>query len=271
MRARFVHREARMGARAMWKAELSLDGVTVPVKWYAAANERRVSFRMLDRKTEQPVEQRMLDAESEDEVSREAVRRGFEVEPGTFVLLTDEELESLAPKPSREVELVAFLSNDAIQPARYDRPYWLAPDGDDDAYFALAQAIAEREVVGVIRWTMRNRRYVGALRAEGPYLMVSTLRHLGEVLPVESLDAPSVEMDPREQKLADQLVEALADDFDPTAFREEYSERVRALIEAKAAGEAVAKRRPKAKKETSDLEESLRASVKALEKEKRVA
>lgn len=260
-----------MTARAMWKGVISFGGHEVPVKWYAAAQDHGIGFRMLDEKSKRPITQKMVDPTSGDPVPSESIRRGYEIEPDTYVLLTKEELSEIDPEKSREIDVLAFVEPDALTSPWYDRPYWLAPDGDDDAYYALARALQEQNKVGIARWTMRKRRYVGAIRAEGPYLMVSTLRHRGEVVPIEAVEAPTVKVDPKEAKLAAQLVDALADELDLSEYRDEYRDRVAQLIEDKAKGKKVPKKKPRRKKETVSLEDSLKKSIEAAKKEKKVA
>ena len=261
-----------MTARAMWKGVITFGSHEVPVKWYAAAQDHGIPFRMLDEKTKKPITQKMIDPTSGDPVPPEAVRRGFEIEPDVYVLLTKEELSELDPPSERAVDVVAFVAPDALTSPWYDRPYWLAPDGDDDAYYALARALREQDAVGIARWTMRKRSYVGALRAEGPYLMMSTLRHEGEVVPVEALEAPTVKIDEKEANLATQLVDALAGDFEPGEYRDEYRDRVAELLEDKAKGKKVAAaKKPRRKKETVSLASSLKKSIEAAKKEKKVA
>jgi DNA end-binding protein Ku len=249
----------------MWKSELSFGDFDVPVRWYAAVEDRGVHFRLLDSETMRPVTQRMVDPTSGEPVPKEQLRRGYETDRGRFVLLSDEELAALDPEPSRRVEVMVFVEPERLGAALYDRPYWLAPDGDPSAYFALAEALRREHAVGLARWTMRKRRYVGVLRAEGPYLMMSTLRHRGEVVPIEAVEAPSASVDDREAALARQLVSALEADFDPGAFHEEYRERLARLLEDKARGqEAPPTERPKRKHETTALEDSLRQSLEQL-------
>ena len=129
-----------MTARAIWKGELKLDSTKVPVKLYSAVNDQTVRFHILDQKSKTRVKQHMVEPGGK-EVTNEEVRKGFEVETGTFVILEKEELEKLAPEESREIEITQFVPPEEIPPEYYDRPYYLGPDGDQAAYFALAEAL----------------------------------------------------------------------------------------------------------------------------------
>lgn len=257
-----------MAARAMWKGVLRLDGAEVPVKLYSAIEPRAVQFRLLNRQDREPLKQHMVDPSSEEPVEYEDTRRGFPTDDGRVVILDPEELAELEPEPSRDIDLTRFVPMGAIDARWYDRPYWLGPDGDADAYFALAQAVADSGRAGVARWVMRKKEYIGALVAEDGYLMLVTLRHAGEVVSADELTAPTGrKLDARELKMAEQLVDALAGEFEPEQYHDEYRERVQELIEAKAKGKKLPKKRAKKKAAADEsLAEILEKSLKATRK-----
>lgn len=252
-----------MAARAMWKATIVAGDLTVPVKLYAAVQDRSVHFRLLHEQDMAPVVQKMVDPRTNKPVDDGDVRKGFEVEPGVFVLLTEEDEEALAPPDSREIVIEQVLPRLSVDDRWYDRPYFLGPDGDAGTYFALTEALGGPDQIGVARWTMRKQRYAGALHAADGYLMLETLRHEGEVLQVEPLKTPQDRVpDPRELALAEQLVSALRDDFDPDVFRDEYREKLLELIELKGSGKIVKMPRQRKPKPEHSLLESLEASLK---------
>ena len=251
-----------MAARAIWKARLALGEADVPVKLYSAVEARGVHFRLLDPKTLTPVSQRMVDPASGREVETGRVERGYEVQSGLLVKLDDDELAALEPEPSREIELLAFVPDAAVDHRWYDRPYYLGPDGDDEAYFALAGALTKEGRSGIARWTMRGKRYVGALRAEGPYLVLITLRHAGEVVDASALPRPQASAPTKaEAKMAEQLVEMLRGPFEPERYRDEYRDRVLELVEAKRAGKVVPMKRARPKRSDESLEKLLERSL----------
>ena len=127
-----------MAARAIWKGELKLNSTKVPVKLYAAVKDQTVRFHILDEKSKTRVKQHMVEPDKGKEVSNEEIQKGFEVEPGTFVILDEEELEKLEPESSREIEITQFVPPKAIPPEFYDRPYYLGPDGDQTWVLAFA-------------------------------------------------------------------------------------------------------------------------------------
>jgi DNA end-binding protein Ku len=253
-----------MAARAMWKADLALGELKVPVKLYAAVHDAKVHFRLLHAADHAPVKQQMVDPQTEHPVPTEQTKKAVALERGVYVMLSEEEQVALTPKPSRLISVEQVVAADVVDERWFDRPYYLGPDGDDEGYFALAEALKKRGAVGIARWVLRNKSYVGALHASGGYLLLETLRRAQEIVEVGAIaPAASRAPDKREIALAEQLIGALEDRFDPSEFRDEYQEQLKGLLAAKAAGKVV--RFPKAPKRerTDSLIASLQASLKA--------
>lgn len=258
-----------MIARAIWKGELKLDSTRVPVKLYSAVKDQTVRFHILDQKSKTRVKQHMVEPGSGKEVATEEIQKGFEVEPGTFVILEREELEKLEPEESREIELTQFVPPEEIPPEYYDRPYYLGPDGDQAAYFALAAALKNKEKEGVARWVMRKKPYVGALRAEDDHLLLFTLRNAEEVLSAKDLPHPGGRApDKKELTMAKQLVEMLKGEFDPKEYQDHYRERVMEFVAKKAKGHKPRLHLVKTKRKTTSLDKVLLKSIEALKKKK---
>ncbi|MBL8211570.1 MAG: Ku protein [Bryobacterales bacterium] len=254
-----------MAARAMWKGVLQIEGESLPVKLYSAVQDRTVHFNIVDDRSMQRVKQQMVNPENDKPVEPAAIRKGYEAGPGEYVLLNEEELASLIPPASRDIEIVQFVKPATLAPQWFNRPYYLGPDDNSSDYFALAKAMAEEEVDAFARWVMRNKRYQGILHAEGDYLMLITVRHAEEVLGAKEL-APGAEtraLDKREVSMARQLVEALQGEFDPLQFNDAYRQRVQELVEAKAAGEKPRLAKMPKKKTVESLADALEASLRA--------
>lgn len=261
-----------MAARAIWKGILKIGSAKVPVKLYSAVTDRTVRFHVLDDSSKMRIKQHMVDPESGDEVATEEIQKGYELEPGRFVILTEEDLKSIEPEPSREIEVGEFVPPAQISQQWYQRPYYLGPDGDQKAYFALAEALLKRELEGVARWVMRNKAYVGVLRAEGDYLMLITLRNAAEVISARELTKPSGPAPTaKELSMAKHLVSLMEGEFNPAEFKDEYRERVMEFIEKKAKGHAPRLRAVKTKRKAGSLDSVLKKSLEALKKEKRAA
>ena len=256
-----------MGARAMWKAALRIDELAVPVKLYAGVEERGVHFRLLEARTRVPVQQRMIDPRTGNEVAAAEIRRGIAVEPGVLVMLDDAEIEAAVPNPSREIEVTRFVPPQAIDAAFYARPYFLGPDGSGEAYGALAQALASSGLRGIARWTMRGKRYFGALVAQPSRLALIALRSADSVVSADALTVPeSKVVSAAERKLAEQLIGALDGPFEPEALRDEHRARVLAWIDARARGRRLRLVDEAVPRPSTDLKRALERSIAHLEK-----
>ena len=253
-----------MAARAIWKGSIRLGRTQLPVKLYSAVEDSTVHFHLLEKRTHSRVKQHMVNPESGKEVRNDEVRKGYEVEPGTFVIVEDEDLQKLEPEPSTDIEVTAFLPEGRIGYQYYDRPYYLGPDGDAKTYFALAQALEHKEREGLARWVMRKKEYTGALRSFDGYLLLITLRHAEEVLTAKEIGSPPGKApDAREIRMAEQLVSVLEGEFHAEDYSDEYRDRVLKHIEAKAKGRKPKLERIPQRRETTSLVDALAESLKS--------
>lgn len=261
-----------MTARAIWKGELKIGTSKVPVKLYSGVSDRTVRFHILDDRKKERVKQHMVNPDTGEEVAAEQIQKGYEIEPGRFVIVTEEDLKTLEPKPSRDIEIPEFVPAEAISQQWYERPYYLAPDGDQKAYFALVEALGKRNVEGVAHWVMRNKAYVGALRSEGDYLMLLTLRNAQEVISARDLPKPSGRAPTaKELAMAKQLISLLEGEFNAADYKDEYRDRVMKFIESKAKGKKPRLKAVKTKRKAGSLDSVLAKSIQSLRKEKRAA
>jgi DNA end-binding protein Ku len=261
-----------MAARAIWKGQLKIGTTKVPVKLYSAVQDHTVRFNILDDRSKMRVKQHMIDPDSGEEVPTEEIRKGYEIEPGRFVILTAEDLEALQPPPSRDIEIEEFVDQDKISQQWFERPYYLGPDDGDKEYFALAEALQKQEKEGIAHWVMRNKYYSGVLRSIDDYLYLFTLRDAKEVISANELAKPTgAAPTQKEITMAKQLVEMLRGEFNASDYKDEYRERVEKFIEQKARGRAPRLQAVKTKRKTDVLGSALEKSIAALKKGKRAA
>jgi DNA end-binding protein Ku len=253
-----------MAARAIWKGVVHFEGVRVPVKLYSAVEDRNVRFKLLERKSKAPIAQQLVHPETDAVVPYEATRRGFVTEGDELVVLGPDDLARLEPQPSRDILVRQFVPPAAIDHRWYDRPYYLGPDGDHAGYVALARALDETGLEGVAQWTMRKKAYVGALRVYRGYPVLVTLRNVEEVVPLEGVERPPDKpLDDRQLAMARQLLGMLEAPFEPEEYRDQYRDRVLALIESKRQGEEPPAPKPAKKRRAFDLDRALERSLQA--------
>jgi DNA end-binding protein Ku len=203
--------------------------------------------------------------ESPREVAFEDVVRGFEVDPGRFVPVTEEELAELAPEPSRSIDIEDFVRLEEIDPVYFERSYHVVPDrGGETTYRLLVRAMEEAGRVAIGRFVLRTREHLAAVRPSDGSLMLETLFRADEVRPASELYRLRGE-DPsdRETQLAMRLIEALTVDWDPERYPDTYRERVLEFIQGKAGPrpEVVEPAAGEAQPAVFDLMEALKRSV----------
>lgn len=255
-----------MSARAIWKGVLELKEERVPVKLYSAVENRSVSFRLLDRESRSPVRQVLIEPESGEEVQHADSARGF-VSGDQVVVLGEDDLESLEPESSRSMKLEAFVPETSLDHRWYDRPYFVGPDEDLQLWSALVAALGRTGRVGLTRWVMRRKEYIGALRLHRGYPVLVTLRHEDEVLPLDAGDLrDDSQLKPKELAMAQQLISMLSEDFRPETYPDEYRESVLELIEQKRKGQKVRPKKARERAPQADLSSALAASLEQGEK-----
>jgi DNA end-binding protein Ku len=256
--------------RAIWTGAISFGLVNVPVKLYSATSPKTVRFHQLSSKTGARIRQKRVDPSTDEEVPYEEIVKGYEITPDRYVLIEPEELESLDPKATKTIDVEDFVDLSEIDPIYYDHSYYLAPStGGAKAYRLLLDAMRDTGKVGIGLVVLRSKQQLCALRPNGDVLTLSTMLFGDEVLAPDRLDEldsiDEAEATPRELKMAEQLIESLSTEFDPSKYHDEYRERVLELIERKAAGEEIAVQPQAEEPEAApDLMAALEASLAAL-------
>jgi DNA end-binding protein Ku len=258
-------------ARAIWSGAISFGLVNVPVKLYSATSPKSVRFHQLSAKTGARIKQKRVDASTGEEVAYEDLVKGYELAPDRYVVIEPEELEALDPKATHTIDIEEFVDLVEIDPIYYDNSYFIAPStGGAKPYRLLLEAMRESGRVGIGRVVLRSKQQLCALRPTGDVLTLSTMLFGDEVLHSDNLDEldaiRDTETSERELAMAEQLIESLSGEFDPTRYRDEYRDQVLALIERKASGEEIAPA-PAAQPATAaapDLMAALEASLAAV-------
>jgi DNA end-binding protein Ku len=259
-------------ARSIWSGAISFGLVNVPVKLFSAVSPKTVRFHQLNGETGNRIAQKRVDRETGEEVPYENLVKGYELTRDRYVVLSPDELEALDPEKTRSIDIEDFVDESEIDPLFYDHPYYLVPDkGAAKAYGLLLSAMEEAGKVAIARVVLRSKEQLVAIRPhrDGNLLMMETMIFADEVVPPEELDGLPDKQDlkasARELKMAQQLIESLASEFEPERYHDEYREKVLELIEAKAQGEeiAVQPEAPKAER-VPDLMAALEASLAAV-------
>jgi DNA end-binding protein Ku len=250
---------------AIWSGNIGFGLVNVPVKVLSATKRRDVRFNQLEEGTNARIRYRKVSDATGDEVPQERIVKGYEVSPGQYVVVGDDDLKALAPKASRTIQIEDFVELDDIDPIFFENPYYLSPDPDAaKAYRLLVEAMTQLRKVAIGRVVMRSKESLVAIRPLDGILCLETMRYADEINPADDVlpDTEVPEPSERELEIAKQLVETLSSDFDPTKYEDEYREQLLSLIETKAAGkEVVAEPMVEDKGKVVDLMAALEASL----------
>jgi DNA end-binding protein Ku len=256
--------------RSMWSGAISFGLVNVPVKLYSAVSRKTVRFNQLNAKTGHRIAQKRVDSVTNEDVPFEDIVKGYELTKERYVVITPEELDALDPEKTRTIDIEDFVDLADIDPIFYDHPYYLVPDkGAAKAYGLLLQAMEESEKVAIARVVIRSKEQLVAIRPANELLMMETMIFHDEVVPhddIEDLpDSKDLKVSDREVKMAQQLIDSLSSEFDPSQYRDEYRDKVLELIERKASGEEIAvQAEAPAPAKVPDLMAALEASLAAV-------
>ncbi len=228
---------------AIWTGSISFGLVTVPVRMISATRSLDVRFHQLEEGTGARIRYRRVSEQSGEEVPNERIAKGYEVEPGRYVVVEGEELASLKPKASRQIEIEDFVDLSDIDPVYFEQPYYLIPDKDAaKSYRLLVDVMEELGKVAIGRFVLRSKEALVAIRPVDGALVLETMRFADEVLAPDReapLAEPSSAPTEREKEMAKQLVNSLTAEFDPDKYHDEYREELLALIDKKASGEEI--------------------------------
>jgi DNA end-binding protein Ku len=254
-------------ARPVWSGTISFGLVNVPVKAYTAVRDHDVHFHQLDKKSGSRIRYKKVSEKSGREVDADQIEMGFEVADGRYVTFDKKELDDLRPKSTKAIEVTDFVALEDIDPIYYERTYWLAPDGDAAAraYQLLLTAMEDRDRASIGTVAMRNKQYLAAIRPLDGVLAMSTMRFADEVVPrkdIEELPSRRSKPAPKELKMALQLLDSLATDWDPKQYKDTYVDELRDRIDAKDTGEDVVAEEPEERRaDVIDLSEALQRSL----------
>lgn len=226
--------------RPVWTGSISFGMVAIPIRLVPAVRKKSISFNQLDDRSMARIRYRKVSEESGEEVPSEHIVKGYDVGGGSYVLVTDDDLAPLQPSKSREIDLETFVPEADVNPMMFDSSYLVLPDKNAKPYALLADAMAGSGRVGVGRFVMRQKEYLAAIRSDGTRLTLSTLVFPDELVEPSSIEEfdelDDIEISAKELKMAQGLVDALSDDFQPEQYVDEYRVGVERIIEEKAAG-----------------------------------
>ena len=223
------------GARPFWSGTLTFGLVSVPVELYPGNRSNRVPLRMLSPEGE-PLSRRYYSQKTERDLKDDQMVRGYEIEKDKYVIVTDEELERLAPEQSRDIDLRRFVSLAEIPPLHFDRSYFLAPAaGSEKAYKLLAETMAKSKLAGIATFVMRGKEYLVAIFPENGILRAETMRFADEIRSAAEVGLPEKKKLPAAtvKKYERLIAKHSHKQLSLKDFKDEQAEKLLKLVERK--------------------------------------
>ncbi len=257
-----------MPPRAYWKGYLKLSLVSCPIALYPATTSvEKIRFHMINTETGNRLKQQMIDSETGDVVEGDQKGRGYELSKGKSVAIDKDELDAIQVESTHTIDIDSFVPATEIDKRYLDNPYYLTPSGKEgaDAFAVIRDAMKDKDRVALARIVLSNREHIIAIEPLGKGLLGTTLRYPYELRDeddyFDNIKSPRISKDMIE--LASHILDSKASHFDPSKFKDEYENALKAMVKRKAAGKPMkAPERAEKRDNVVSLMDALRGSLK---------
>src|SRR5437588_3574563 len=221
--------------RPIWKGSISFGLVYIPISVYPATREEKLSFRQLRASDLSPIKYKKVAEVDQKEVPAAEIVKGFEYERGRFIIMKDEDFAKVKIESTHSIDITDFVEQAQVDPKFFYKPYFLeAQKGGEKAYALLHKALSGTGKIGVAKVVIANREYLAAVKPDGLFLILELMHFATEVLTPDELKRPKTELNDKELKMANALIESMSSDWQPEKYRDEYRDAVMEMIEQKA-------------------------------------
>ena len=260
-------------AASVWSGYLTFGLISIPVRLHSGARSSGISFNMLHRTDKSRLKQQYVCQADGEVVDRSDIVKGYEYRKDEYVIVEPEEIKKIEPQTAKTMEILEFVKEEEVDPVYFESSYYMMPEeAGRRPYALLTKALQESEYVGIAKLTMHNREYTVFLRPHKGGMMLHTMYYKDEVREVEGFGAPDVGLKDAEVKVAHQLIEALAGDWEPEKYHDEFQDNLKNLIQTKLEGGKVVEiEKPKKLAPVVDLMSALKQSLAQMEGKKKPA
>jgi DNA end-binding protein Ku len=251
--------------RSIWKGSIGFGLVNIPVRLYTATEESTLPFVTLDKNNHARIRYKKVNEATGKEMKETDIVKGYQM-GGGYVILEDEDFKKATPEKIDHLEIVQFVAEKEIDAVFYEKPYYLEPEKTGArAYALLRDALKKEGKAALGPLVYHKREWVCLIKPKEDLLVLHRLRFAQEIKAAEGLVVPKSDIKPDELKMASLLINQLTKPFKPEQFRDEFSEKLLKVIEAKAKGKAAPVKTMKVVHSTTteDLMQKLKASLKA--------
>ena len=258
---------------SVWSGHLTFGLISMPVRLFSGARSSGISFNMLHRPDKSRLKQQYVCLADGQVVDRSEIVKGYEFRKDEYIVIEPEEIKKIEPQTAKTMEILEFVKTTDVDPVYFESSYYMMPEeAGRRPYALLTKALEESEYVAIAKITMHNREYTVFLRPHEGGMMLHTMYYAEEVRKVEGFGPPDVELKDAEVKVAHQLIEALAADWDPEKYKDTFQENLKQLIEAKLeGGDVIEVEKPKKLAPVVDLMAALKQSLAQMEGKKKPA
>ncbi len=250
--------------RPTWKGSISFGLVYIPIAVYPATREEKLSFRQLRKTDLSPIRYKKVAEADMKEVPADQIVKGFEYERGRYIVLSDEDFEKVRIESTHSIDITDFVDLEQVDPKFFYKPYFLEPQkGGEKAYALLHKALSGTGKIGIAKVVISNREYLAAVKPDGLFLVLELMHFASEVLTPEELNRPKTELNDKELKMAQALIDSMSVEWQPEKYRDAYRNAVMEMIEQKAKNKQLPAAPPAAPKATNvvDLVKVLQESI----------
>jgi DNA end-binding protein Ku len=259
--------------RAIWKGHIRFSMVTIPIRIYNAIDTaQKVQFNLLSKETNNPVKYEKRDKVTGDLLRQEDIVKGYQYEPGQFVIVEPEDFEKVKLRSTKVIEIDGFVDASDVHDSLFDAPYFAGPDGDvaGKTYALLSQALRESGKVGVGKVVLRDRESVVLLTPHDKGILLYKLRYPNEVRNI--VDVPNLkdeeEADEEQLKLANMLIGTMTKKFSDIKLEDKYNDALRDMITSKIEGNEIVSF-VEEEPEVVDIMTALKASIEQAKDDKK--
>ncbi|HEX4638212.1 MAG TPA: Ku protein [Chthoniobacterales bacterium] len=221
--------------RPTWKGSISFGLVYIPISVYPATREEKLSFRQLRKTDLSPIKYKKVAEVDMKEVPADQIVKGYEYEKGRYIIMSDEDFEKVRIESTHSIDITDFVDIEKVDPKFFYKPYFLEPQkGGEKAYALLHKALSGTGKIGIAKVVIANREYLAAVKPDGLFLVLELMHFASEVLSPQELNRPKTELNDKELKMANALIDSMSSDWQPEKYRDEYRDAVMEIIENKA-------------------------------------
>jgi DNA end-binding protein Ku len=251
--------------RAIWSGSIAFGLVNAPVKMYAAIDEHDLELHLVHKKDGSRIGYEKVCKKEGKEVPSDEIVKAYELDDGELVYLEDEDFEAAGEKTYRAIEVLDFVPHEQIDPIAFRRAYYLGPaEGGEKIYTLLVKAMEESGLSAIARYVFHEKQQLGCLRVRNGVITLENMLFADEIRPEKGIAPRKSSVPKQELEMAQMLIDRLTTDFDHKKYKDEYRDRLLAIVKRKQKGEDVHEAAPvEEEEEQPDLLAALRASVEA--------